>query len=267
MGDGSAALAITGFRSRSTRVGGMGVVELVLVRHGESMGNVAATAAEAAGAEHVDIPVRDADVELSPTGVEQARSLGGLLTRWPPDERPDSVWSSPYRRAVDTAGVATDVAGLDLPLRIDERLRDRELGILDLLTTRGVEARFPQEAARRRRLGKFYHRPPGGESWVDLALRMRSLLTDLDRIEDGRRVLLVCHDALVLTARYICEGLTEGDVLEIARTTPVRNVSVTRLRRPPGEGRWTVVLFNDVSHLEAHGVAVTKHPGDPHVLP
>jgi len=26
-------------------------------------------------------------------------------------------------------------------------------------------------------------------------------------------------------------------------------------------------VYNDVSHLEASGVAVTKHPGDPHVLP
>jgi broad specificity phosphatase PhoE len=44
---------------------------------------------------------------------------------------------------------------LDLPIRVDERLRDRELGVLDLLTMQGVKARFPQEAERRRWLGKF----------------------------------------------------------------------------------------------------------------
>ncbi len=35
---------------------------------------------------------------------------------------------------------------LDRPIRVDERLRDRELGVLDLLTMQGVKARFPQEA-------------------------------------------------------------------------------------------------------------------------
>ena len=245
----------------------MGAVELLLTRHGESMGNVAASAAEAAQAEVIDVASRDADVELSATGLDQARALGDMLSHLHKDQLPHSVWSSPYRRAFDTATLALRAAAVDLPVRVDERLRDRELGVLDRLTTRGVEARFPDEAARRRWLGKFYHRPPGGESWVDLALRLRSVLGDLDRIEDGRRVLVVCHDAMVLMTRYVCEGLTEAEVLEIARTDPVRNVSVTRLLRPSGQGLWTVDVYNDVSHLEASGVAVTKHPGDPHVLP
>ncbi|HYO31623.1 MAG TPA: histidine phosphatase family protein [Nocardioidaceae bacterium] len=245
----------------------MGAVELVLTRHGESLGNVAAAKAEADEAEFIEVLARDADVELSDTGQEQARSLGALLKKWSPDQLPQSVWSSPYRRAADTGRLALDAAGLDLPLRIDERLRDRELGVLDRLTTRGVEARFPEEAARRRWLGKFYHRPPGGESWADLALRMRSLLADVDRVEDGRRVLLVCHDAMVVVTRYVCEGLSESDVLDITRTTAIRNVSVTRLRRPSGEGEWTLDLFNDVSHLEKQDVPVTRHPGVPDVAP
>ena len=76
--------------------------------------------------------------------------------------------------------------------RLDERLRDRELGILDRLTSAGVEARFLEEGERRRWLGKFYYRPPGGESWADVVLRLRSLLADLDREHPGQEVLLVC---------------------------------------------------------------------------
>jgi broad specificity phosphatase PhoE len=245
----------------------MGAVELVLVRHGESMGNVAASEADAAGAEVIEVPVRDADVELSPTGIEQAEAFGRLLSKWDVGQLPESVWSSPYTRALMTGRVALRTAGLELPIRVDERLRDRELGILDLLTTKGVAARFPEEAARRRWLGKFYHRPPGGESWADLVLRVRSLLSDLDALEDGRRVLVVCHDAMVLIFRYVCEGLSEPDILEIARTDPVRNLSLTRLVRPSGEGGWKVDVFNDVSHLEAHGAPVTKHPGETDVHP
>lgn len=40
----------------------MGAVELVLVRHGESAGNVAAAVAQRTGAEVIDIGLRDADV-------------------------------------------------------------------------------------------------------------------------------------------------------------------------------------------------------------
>lgn len=245
----------------------MGAVGLVLVRHGESVGNVAAEAARAARAEVIDVPSRDADVGLSPTGVEQARSWGRALAGESPDEPFDAVWCSPYRRARETAEVALEEAGLDLAVRVDERLRDRELGVLDRLTGAGVRARFPEEAARRQWLGKFYHRPPGGESWADLALRVRSLLADVDREEDGQRVLLVCHDALIMTVRYVTERLDEQQVLAVARDSPVRNLSVTRLARPSGAGVWTLEDYNDVSHLEHEDAPVTHHPEERHALP
>lgn len=242
----------------------MGAVELILVRHGESTGNVAAAAAEAAQADVVDVGIRDADVQLSPLGLEQARAWGTALAELPVDARFDAVWCSSYRRARETATVALQQAGVRLPVRVDERLRDRDLGVLDLLTTRGVEARFPDEAIRRRWHGKFYHRPAGGESWADVALRVRSLLADVDRREDGRRVLLVCHDAVIMTIRYVCEGMSEADVLDVATSNPVRNLSVTRLIRPSGKGWWTLKSYNDVVHLER---PVTHNAEDAYDLP
>jgi broad specificity phosphatase PhoE len=96
------------------------------------------------GAELIDVPSRDADVALSDTGVEQAEALGVGLGNLPADRRPDAVWCSTYRRAQETAQVAMQAARLNAPLRLDERLRDRELGVLDMLTVQGVEARFPR---------------------------------------------------------------------------------------------------------------------------
>src|SRR4051794_23066848 len=133
-----------------------------LARHGESAGNVAATRAELNGDEVLAIDARDADVSLTEAGVEQAGALGAWLAE---QERPIALWCSPFRRAHDTARIARERAGLDTEIRLDERLRDRELGIVDLLTSRGIQARYPDEAARRLRLGKFWYRPPGGESW------------------------------------------------------------------------------------------------------
>ncbi|MBN9172735.1 MAG: histidine phosphatase family protein, partial [Microbacterium sp.] len=132
----------------------MAIGELWLVRHGESVGNAAATHAERAGLDVIPLESRDADVELSPTGVEQAAALGG----WLADRRPfiDAIWVSPYVRARQTLAIALGDGAPPL-VTIDERLRDRELGVLDLLTRRGVARLHPEEAERRRRLGKFYH--------------------------------------------------------------------------------------------------------------
>lgn len=245
----------------------MGAVELLLVRHGESAANVAATEAMADGAETIAVPARDADVLLSPAGEEQAQALGRFLRQLVPETAPQSLWVSPYVRAQETARIALASTQLALQPRVDERLRDRELGVVDALTALGVRNRLPLEHARRQWLGKFYYRPPGGEAWTDVALRMRSLLADLDREEDGKRVLLVCHDAVIMVLRYVCERLSEADLLQIAVSTQVLNASVTRLVRPSGTGNWTLDVFNEASHLEQQDVPVTANPGDTSVLP
>jgi broad specificity phosphatase PhoE len=243
-----------------------GVAQLLLVRHGESEGNVAATLAHETGAHVIPVPARDADVELSETGREQALALGRLLAGYP-DESRAVVWSSPYLRARQTAELAVTAGGWQTTVLVDERLRDRELGILDMLTSLGVEARLPEEAERRRWLGKFYYRPPGGESWADVALRLRSLLTDLDRRHPGQSVMLVCHDAVILLIRYILEGLTERELLDIAAASTILNASVSRFVRPDGTGPWQLESFNMADHLMSEGVPVTQHSGDANVQP
>jgi len=52
-----------------------------LVRHGESVGNVADAAAHQQGAGRLQLDVRDPDVPLSETGCSQAQALG----RWMAD--------------------------------------------------------------------------------------------------------------------------------------------------------------------------------------
>ena len=245
----------------------MGAAELWLVRHGESIGNVAASQAGVTGADVIQVGLRDADVTLTPTGQAQAAALGDWLAGLPEEASPQTVWSSPYVRAVQTAEIAVDRGGRPLPVRIDERLRDRELGILDLMTTAGVQNMFPAEAQRRAWLGKFYYRPPGGESWADMALRVRSLLLDLERPEVPPRVLVVCHDAMILIFRYVCEGMLEADLLACASSGSIRNASVTRLRHVDDQQGWVADAVNADEHLKAVGVPITEHPGDRDAFP
>lgn len=242
-------------------------MELLLIRHGESEGNVAATAASLAGAEIIEVPARDADVDLSRTGQEQAKALGTALARVQEESRPDAVVSSPYARARQTTQIAVRTAVWSPVVRTDERLRDRELGILDRLTKLGVDKRYPEEAERRRWLGKLYYRPPGGESWADVALRLRSLLEELNNMGKGHRVMLVCHDAVIMLFRYILEGMSEEELLDLAAGTTILNASITRYVRPSGSGPWTLESFNVADHLTEQGVKVTKHAGDTNVHP
>jgi broad specificity phosphatase PhoE len=244
-----------------------GAVELLLIRHGESEGNVAATEARLAGAEVIDVPARDADVNLSGTGQEQAKALGTALTRIAEQFRPDAVVSSPYARALQTAEIAVETAGWPVKVRTDERLRDRELGILDRLTRLGVEKRYPDEVERRSWLGKLYYRPPGGESWADVALRLRSVLDELNNLGSGHRVMLVCHDAVIMLFRYVLEGMSERELLDLAASTSILNASMTKYVRPSGEGPWELESFNVADHLTEQGVEVTEHAGDTSVHP
>lgn len=217
-----------------------------MARHGESIGNVARRVAEAEQREEIDVGMRDADVPLSEAGCRQAKALGRRLAAMPAAERPTAVFASPYVRAAETARIAVAQIG-GPPIHHDERLRDRENGVLDSLTWHGILTRFPDEAARKRLTGKFYYRPPGGESWADVALRLRGVLADIDREHAGGRVLVIAHDAVVILTRYIVEGLDERQVLEIERTL-VPNGSLTTWARREGELR--LVSSNSTGHLD-----------------
>ena len=110
---------------------------LVLVRHGESIGNLEARRAAEAGRARLQLDYRDPDTPLSDAGRRQAEALGRWWAEQPEAERPQVVLTSPYRRAADTARTAVETAGLDLDVRPDERLRERDLGAFDGLTTSG----------------------------------------------------------------------------------------------------------------------------------
>ena len=242
---------------------------LWIVRHGESAGNVARDAAHAAGLPMIDIATRDVDVPLSELGMLQAEALGRWFASRPAEERPTIVLASPYVRAMETArlireagGVAPDAADTV----IDERLREKEFGILDRFTTVGIRERFPDQAEFRRLLGKFYHRPPGGESWCDVILRLRSALDTITLHYCEERVLIVCHQVIVLCLRYLLECMTEEEILAIDRAGDVANCSVTTYAFDPARGRQgSLVLqgYNFVAPLEAQGTPVTREPDAP----
>jgi broad specificity phosphatase PhoE len=239
---------------------------LYVVRHGESAGNVARDAALEAGHPMIALDIRDVDVPLSDLGQRQAVALGNWFRFLPAEDRPSVILTSPYLRARHTAGLIVKTAGFhedSYSLVVDERLREKEFGILDRLTAVGVKEIFPEQAEFRRLLGKFYHRPPGGESWCDVILRLRSATEMISREYRGQRVLIVCHSVVVLCMRYILEHLTETELLAIDKKTEVANCSLTLYEHDETlgpRGSLRLKLFNFVAPLEQAGALVTSKP-------
>ena len=129
---------------------------LWIVRHGQSAGNVARDAAEAAGLSVIDIAERDIDVPLSPLGREQSVALGHWFGELPPDA-PARGGAVLALRARPRDRALLLEAGRPRPrkvrVRVDERLREKEFGILDRLTVHGIRAEVSRagRAARARR--------------------------------------------------------------------------------------------------------------------
>ena len=240
---------------------------LWIVRHGQSAGNVARDAAEAAGHAWINVEHRDIDVPLSDLGVEQSLALGRWFATLPAHERPQVVLSSPYVRAQQTLRHAMRQAGFDCDRIVaDERLREREFGIFDGLTRLGVEQKYPDQARALNLIGKFYHRPPGGESWCDVILRLRSVIDTITREYRQRRVLIVAHQVTVLCFRYLFERMSEAQILEIDRQKDVANCAITAYRydatRSPS-GKLVLERYNFVAPLLEAGTPVTTQPDMP----
>ena len=238
---------------------------LWIVRHGESAGNLARQAALAAKLARIDLSTRDVDVPLSPLGERQADALGRWFAEIPVEQQPEIVLVSPYLRARETASRIHAQGGTPVaPGRFgaDERLREKEFGVLDLLTRRGIETHFPDQARFRTILGKFYHRPPGGESWCDVILRLRSLLDTMHLHYAGRRVLIVAHQVVVLCMRYLLEGMDEAGILAVDREGDVANCGITEYASHPAGGL-RLVRYNFTVPLEREGAPVTAAPDNP----
>ena len=245
---------------------------LWVVRHGQSSGNVARDAAEAAGLADITIAERDVDVPLSPLGERQSDALGRWFVELAPELAPTVVLCSPYLRARQTAErvqaaiVAAGGARLAVEMTLDERLREKEFGILDRLTRNGIRAKYPELAAQLSHVGKFYFRPPGGESWCDVILRLRSFIEMVTREHRQERVLVVAHQVIVNCLRYLLERMEEAEILAIDRLADVPNCSVTSYEFDPAAGRHGKLVLRQASFvlpLEEAGAPVTSEPDKP----
>ncbi len=165
---------------------------LWLVRHGESTWNAAG------------LVQGQRDPGLSPAGHEQAARCARLLAEW---GRPEAVYSSDLRRAVETAAPIADALGL--PIFIEPRLRERSLGDAEGMPSASLGPR--RSGVDRARVADADAAPEGGESVRQLYGRAAACLVQILASHRGD-VVLVCHGGVVRVLLAWLDGIDPEDM-------------------------------------------------------
>lgn len=154
---------------------------LVLVRHGRTAWN-----AQRRGQGHTDVP-------LDAVGEAEAAAAAPWLASF----EPSVVWSSDLTRALVTATRAAERLGLGV--RVDERLREFNLGERAGLTMEDYRERFPEEYQQFLR-GDFRD-VPGAEQVADVTKRMCDVLGEVVAdLSAGETALIASHGSAIKTA-------------------------------------------------------------------
>lgn len=189
---------------------------LILVRHGQSEGNVAVEAAKKGDTSYYDqdngrfMTVPGHQWRLTDFGREQASAIG----QWLVSECDaigmdfDRYYVSPYVRTRETA------AHLGLPgaqWLINRALRERDWGDIGSIPRKEFIERYPDNA-HQKAIDPLYWTPPGGESIAHVAEnRVRNVLSTLHRECEGDNVIAVGHGELMWAFRLILEYWNDED--------------------------------------------------------
>lgn len=177
------------------------MADLILLRHGQSQWNL-----ENRFTGWVDVP-------LSERGIAEARAAGAKLR----GRRIDRLYTSVLQRAIDTARLALEEAGITgIPTVRDAALNERMYG--DLQGKDKDEARREFGEAQVKLWRRSYDvRPPGGESLADTAARVLPYWEAAIRpdLVAGRNVLVAAHGNSLRALAMHLEGLTHQQVLEL----------------------------------------------------
>lgn len=228
---------------------------LVLVRHAQSARNVA----KKGNVFFLDDESRkavqgvpDHHVPITDEGRRQAELTGPALRR--EFGTFDYVYHSGYRRTEETAEqlLAAWPAEERDAMRIRHHLflRERDAGWTYDMTTAEAEAAFPWLQGYWDTFGRFFARPPGGESFADVAERVYLFLGMLFRDRARQRVLIVTHGGTMRVFRYLLERWTQEQFVARWDSEPVPNCSVTSYAFDPAAGRLTLRTLNAVHYQE-----------------
>ncbi len=222
---------------------------LVLVRHAESARNVARKGNRFFLDDESRKAVQgvpDQSVPITDEGRRQAQ-MTGLAIRSEFGTF-DYVYHSGYRRTQETAEhiLAAYTAEERDAIRVRHHLflRERDAGWTYDMTTAEAEAAFPWLQGYWDTFGRFFARPPGGESLAEVAERVYLFLGMLFRDRPGQRILVVSHGGTLRVFRYLLERWSHDEFLERWESEPVDNCAVTAYAHDRTNGRLALRSLN-----------------------
>ncbi len=177
------------------------------------------------------------DVDLSEIGREQAQRLADRLK----SVAIDAIYSSPLRRARQTAEIIAQATGLK-PL-VEEGLVELNYGSWEGKTFREIIER-ERETLAAWKADPGGMAPPGGETGIEVLNRVAGVMEGLARQHHRGKVALVCHKTVSRLA--VCYALGVS-ATEYRRRLTMENAAVNIVER--SRQCWRLVLFNDTSHL------------------
>jgi probable phosphoglycerate mutase len=199
---------------------------LIMVRHGQTEWNLKG------------IRQGHLDSALTERGVNQAKALGSRLVH----ESFSALYSSDLGRAVETAKTIAAMTGHEVIT--DSRLRERNLGIFQGLSSEEIKEKYPEEYRLHRTLGPEYV-IPGGESVHQQVRRNVEYLTWIAEKHPAETIVVVSHGG-VLSGFF-------RHTLSIPFTAPRRFEFVNAgLNVFVYDGAdWLLQTWGDISHLGA----------------
>jgi broad specificity phosphatase PhoE len=223
---------------------------LVLVRHGQSLRNIARKRNRFFLDDEARKPIKgvpDHLIGLTDIGRAQARATGQALVQ--KFGAFDQLYHSGYRRTIETTESLLDAYPPDLRRKIRIRhhlfIRERDQGHAYDMTDAEAAAAFPWLHEYWTMFGPFFARPPGGESLAQVCERVYTFLQKLARTMAGKRVLLVTHGGTIWCCRYVLERWTYEEAERRFQSESIQNCSVTSYELEPS-GRLALRLAGAV---------------------
>lgn len=174
------------------------------------------------------------DVPLNEHGDLQARRLANFLR----NIGVEALYTSDLRRAKQTADIIGAACGLTP--KVDEKLRERNIGRWQGMTRSDVESWFPDQYAAYN-TDRMNYRIPDGESLLDVHARMVEAFKPI-AADPAKTIVVVSH---TVTIRVLLMDLIQG---YNPQENKLLNSSVTTIQSE-GDG-WKIVVANDILHLE-----------------
>jgi probable phosphoglycerate mutase len=202
---------------------------LALIRHGDSDLSASDMAETPRGSQW--------DPPLSAKGRDQAALLAKRLIMMDPG--PAAVFSSPLRRARETAQTYAELSGAGM--RFDDDLMEANIGAWEAMSFEDILATDDELLQRLRDQQPIWSRAPGGERGPDFR---RRVVAAVDRIQEAYTegdLLVFCHGGVINA--YMGDVLgVEHEMFFLPENTSINTVVVDGSRR-------SIRFLNDIVHL------------------